>query len=129
VQASALRNFPQKRSLLFARLHFLRAAGERGYAQSTGLAQPKLAGSSWESRLRALRDGEATFAWMQPRAGWLARPKLTNLLSLEARLRALRYGGAAFAGIRERRLASLRPASWNQIKAWLRTVDELRRAA
>lgn len=27
------------------------------------------------------------------------------------------------------RLASLMPASWNQIKAWLRTVDELRRAA
>src|SRR5258705_13977240 len=109
VQASALRNFPQKRSLLFARLHFLRAAGERGYAQSTGLAQPKLAGSSWESRLRALRDGEATFAWMQPRAGWLARPKLTNLLSLEARLRALRYGGAGLSELAEREAACAEP--------------------
>jgi len=26
-------------------------------------------------------------------------------------------------------LASLMPASWNQITEWLRTVDELRRAA
>jgi hypothetical protein len=38
-------------------------------------------------------------------------------------------GGAAFAYIHERRLASLLPASWNQITDWLRRVENLKQAA
>ena len=32
-------------------------------------------------------------------------------------------------GAGAQKVASLMPASWNQITAWLTTVDELRRAA
>jgi len=57
---------------------------------------------------------------------WLAQPKLS--LTVDVRLRGFAATADNLRLAPERRLASLLPASWNQIASWVKQIEALRSA-